>query len=162
MLRPGTQNWLFHQERGLASQRPLGRPAVIMPNLTHQMFCWKIADKFDLDLRVMIIVWVSILHKIWAHLAPNTIKMILQKIGNFCHQIGRSLYSPYYKVGIAENLGTLANKILRVYILLTIVILQKIWAHMPPKSKESGFSILQRWYSRKFVYISHQNGRGVG
>ena len=112
------------QERGLASQRPLGRPAGIMPNLTNQMFCWKIADKFDLDLRVMIIVWVCILQKIWAHLAPNTIKIMLQKIGNFCHQNGRSLYSPYYKVGIAENLGTLANKILGVYILLTIMTLQ--------------------------------------
>ena len=151
----------INQERGLASQRPLGRLAGITPNLTNLMFSWKIADKFDLDLRVMIIVWVCILQKIWAHLAPNTIKMILQKIGNFCHQNGRSLYSPYYKVGIAENFGTLANKILGVYILLPIMTLQKIWAHMPPKSKESGFSILQRWYSRKFGYISHQNV-GVG
>ena len=46
---------ITNQERGLASQRPLGRPAGIMPNLTNQMFCWKIADN-DLDLRVTIIV----------------------------------------------------------------------------------------------------------
>ena len=52
--------------------------------------------------------------------------MILQTIGNICHQNGRSLYSPYYKVGITENLGTLDNKILGVQILLmTIVILHQ-------------------------------------
>ena len=34
-------------------------------------------------------------------------------------------------------------------------ILQKIWAHLPPKSK--GFFILQWWYYRKFGQICHQN-----